>query len=104
MPTKLIGWNPLQSILHDSCLVFFGKLWHPLLNLSSKLSPIKLLTAVQDKQKVIGPIIKGFINRKLQKYKLNINENYKLGNQEQIKIIYLQFYVPSFRLDVQFFV
>ena len=34
---------------------------------------------IQGEQKVLGQIQKWFIDRKLQKYKLNINENYKLG-------------------------
>lgn len=42
----------------------------------------KRATVIQGEQKVLGPIQKWFINRKLQKYKLNMNENYKLGNQE----------------------
>ena len=40
------------------------------------------LLSIQGEHKVLGPIQKWFINRKFEKYKLNMNENYRLGNQE----------------------
>ena len=44
----------------------------------------KFQLRVQGEQKFLEPIQKWFINKKIQKYKSNINENYKLGNQELI--------------------